>query len=143
MLARVTSASDSSGETATLIGGPTTLVGTFSSATTFGGFAPRSMIVTVSGGGFATTLLVPLSSVALLSFAETTICASAPVQAQASAVAATAARMRGVMEVSSVVVRCACAVKRGAGDSRRCAGAASGAIIEARRFTFSLRVNEP
>jgi hypothetical protein len=97
LLARVTSAIDSSGETATLIGGPTTLVGTFSSASTFGGFAPASMMVTVSGGGLATTLLAPLSSVALLSFAETTICAVAPQEAQATAHATTVARMRWVM----------------------------------------------
>src|SRR4029079_11233548 len=63
--------------------------------TTWGGRAPRSITVAVSAGGLATTLLAPLSSVALLSLAETTICADAP--AQASADAATRARMRWVM----------------------------------------------
>src|SRR6185503_9597199 len=69
-----TSASDSSGETATLKGGPTTLPGTSSSATTFGGQALRSMTVSVSGGGLFTTVATPLTSVTLLSLVDSKSC---------------------------------------------------------------------
>jgi hypothetical protein len=75
LVAAVTSATDSSGATATLEGGPTTLVGALISATIFGGDVPRSMIVTASGAGFCTTVFTPSISTALLSLAETAICA--------------------------------------------------------------------
>src|SRR5213592_3451782 len=66
----------SSLDTATLCGGPTTLVGAFNSAITFGGFAARSMMVTVSDAGLSATVATPLRT-ALLSFADTAICAEA------------------------------------------------------------------
>src|SRR5438034_10064306 len=66
----VTSANDSSGETATLNGGATTLPGTSSSATTFGGHALRSMSVSVSAGGLFTTVAAPLTIVTLLSLLD-------------------------------------------------------------------------
>src|SRR5918995_7300570 len=69
--AAVTSASPSSGVSATDSGGPTTLVGAATSATTLGGLAPTSMIVTVSAGGLAMTLDTPLTNITLLSFADT------------------------------------------------------------------------
>ena len=46
LVALVTSARLSSADTATLCGGPTTLVGARISATIFGGLAPRSMTAT-------------------------------------------------------------------------------------------------
>src|SRR5713226_10512885 len=67
----------SSLDTATLCGGPTTLVGAFNSAITFGGFAARSMMVTVSDAGLSATVATPLTRTALLSFADTAICAEA------------------------------------------------------------------
>src|SRR5438132_2766353 len=70
----VTSASDSSGVTATLKGGPTTLPGTSTSATTFGGQLLRSMTVNVSGGGLFTVVATPLTSVTLLSLVESRSC---------------------------------------------------------------------
>jgi hypothetical protein len=70
----VTSASDSSGATATLNGGPTTLPGTSSSATTFGGHALMSMTESVSGGGLFTTVVVPLTRVTLLSLVDRSSC---------------------------------------------------------------------
>src|SRR5918997_6765366 len=76
LVAAVTIAIDSSDATATLDGGPTTLVGTLSS-TVVSGDTLRSMIVTVSGGGFAGTVLTPSTRTALPSFADTTICAEA------------------------------------------------------------------
>src|SRR5262249_58388545 len=57
----------SSGVSATLNGGPTTLPGAAISASTRGGEALRSRIVTVSGAGFCTTFTAPLSSMTLLS----------------------------------------------------------------------------
>ena len=54
-MALVTSAISSFGDTATLVGGPTTLLGTSISASTLGGVARRSMNVTVSGGGLFCT----------------------------------------------------------------------------------------
>src|SRR5439155_21950936 len=68
----VTSANDSSGETATLNGGPTTLPGTSSSATTFGGHALRSVSVSVSAGGLFTTLDTPFTRGTLLSLLDRT-----------------------------------------------------------------------
>ena len=56
---------------ATDSGGPTTLAGTATSATTLGGLAARSMMATVSGGALAMTLGTPSTSITLLSFAET------------------------------------------------------------------------
>src|SRR5438309_392509 len=70
----VTSASDSSGVTATLKGGPTTLPGTSTSAITFGGQLLMSMTVNVSGGGLFTTVATPLTSVTLLSLVESKSC---------------------------------------------------------------------
>ena len=72
-----TSARLSSGVSATLSGGPTTLPGAAISATTRGGDALRSMMVTVSGAGFCTIFTVPLSSITLLSFDVTASCACA------------------------------------------------------------------
>ncbi len=93
LLAAVTSASDSSGEIATLIGGPTTLVGTFDLGDDLRRRCARSIMVTVSGGGLATTLLTPLSSIALLSLADTAIWAW---PACARAVQANAAQMERI-----------------------------------------------
>ena len=76
-MAEVTSAKDSSFETATLCGTPTTLLGACSSPSTFGGDTPMSRIVTVSGGGLAGTVFTPSTSAILLSLAETAICAFA------------------------------------------------------------------
>src|SRR2546425_1640260 len=76
-IAAVTRARLSSGVRATLTGGPTTLTGAWISPTTRGEPALRSMIATVSGGGLETTLTAPLTRTALLSLAETAICASA------------------------------------------------------------------
>ena len=76
-MAEVTSAKDSSFDTATLCGTPTTLLGACSSPSTFGGDTPISRIVTVSGGGLAGTVLTPSTSAILLSLAETAICAFA------------------------------------------------------------------
>src|SRR2546428_4286769 len=70
----VTRASDSSGATATLNGGPTTLPGTSSSATTFGGQALMSMTVRVSGGGLFTTVATPLTRATLLSLVDKSSC---------------------------------------------------------------------
>src|SRR5262249_54027212 len=70
----VTSAIDSSGATATLNGGPTTLPGTSSSATTFGGQLLISITVKVSGGGLGTTVATPLTSATLLSFVDRSSC---------------------------------------------------------------------
>ena len=71
-----TSAIDSSGAIATLCGGPTTELGARTSPMVLGGDTERSMIVTVSGGGFGTTVVTPSTSVAFESFADTTSCAS-------------------------------------------------------------------
>ena len=67
----VTRARLSSGVIATLSGGPTTLTGAFTSATTRGGLALRSMIATVSDGALGTTFTVPLTLTTLLSLADT------------------------------------------------------------------------
>ena len=60
-----------------LSGGPTTLTGAATSPMTRGGEALRSMIDTVSDGGFATTVTTPFTSSTLLSFPDTAICAPA------------------------------------------------------------------
>src|SRR5215510_4154088 len=91
----VTSASDSSGETATLKGGPTTLPGTSSSATTFGGHLLMSMTVSVSGGGLFTTVAVPLTSVTLLSLVDSKSCPCAT-GTKATARSTMSATSRGV-----------------------------------------------
>src|SRR5262245_31484030 len=65
----------SRGDTATLSGGPTTLLGTSISASTLGGLARRSMIDTVSGAGSFCTTTLPSTSFTLLSLADTAICA--------------------------------------------------------------------
>src|SRR5215510_4471896 len=70
LVAAVTSAIDSSGATATLSGGPTTLAGALISWIALGGEAPRSMIVTLSAGGLAGTALTPSIRTALPSLAE-------------------------------------------------------------------------
>src|SRR5262249_12356160 len=70
----VTSAIDSSGATATLNGGPTTLPGTSSSATTFGGQLLMSITVKVSGAGLDTTVATPLTSATLLSLVDSSSC---------------------------------------------------------------------
>src|SRR5262249_12299154 len=62
---------------ATLNGGPETLDGAGISVTTRGGLLLRSITLSVSGGGFATTFTVPLSSMTLLSFTEMAIWANA------------------------------------------------------------------
>src|SRR5262245_52359070 len=94
-MAGVTRARPSSGGRATLRGGPTTLAGTGISARTLGADAPRSMMVTVSGAGFCTTVATPLTRTSLLSFADTAIWARAGVAAAiADDSAATAARVR-------------------------------------------------
>src|SRR2546422_7580639 len=77
LLDEPTSARLSSGVRATLRGGPTTLPGAAISATTRGGDALRSMIVTVSGAGFCTIFTAPLSSMTLLSLDVTASCACA------------------------------------------------------------------
>ena len=79
--ADVTSASVSSGITATDSGGPTTLAGASISSSSRGGRVFMSMMATVSGAGLGTTLTTPLSSTTLLSFTDTAICADAPPQA--------------------------------------------------------------
>ncbi len=76
-MAEVTIAKLSSFETATLCGTPTTLLGAWTSPSTFGGETPMSRMVTVSGGGLAGTMFAPSTSAILLSFAETAICAVA------------------------------------------------------------------
>ena len=73
----VTSAIDSSGATATLDGGPMIDVGTLTSPTTLGAPPPRSMTVTLSGGGFRIGVLTPSTTVSFASLAETASCASA------------------------------------------------------------------
>jgi hypothetical protein len=73
----VTSARPSSGVMATLSGGPATAAGACTSATTRGGVVLRSMIEMVSGAGFGSTFTTPLSSITLLSFADTAIWACA------------------------------------------------------------------
>src|SRR5262249_19602481 len=74
-MAAVTSAMLSSGVIAMLSGGPTTLAGASISAMILGGNCLRSRIATVSGAGFCTTVATPLTSMSLLSLAETAICA--------------------------------------------------------------------
>src|SRR5262247_4731640 len=91
----VTSAIDSSGASATLNGGPTTLPGTSSSATTFGGQLLMSITVRVSGGGLFTTVATPLTSVTLLSLVESSSCACASDAQLSMASAATTAARRG------------------------------------------------
>ena len=74
----VTSARPSSGVSATDSGGPTTLPPAATSATTFGGWAPRSITVIVSGGPLGTVLTAPFTSTTLLSLTDTASCACAP-----------------------------------------------------------------
>src|SRR6266849_5085963 len=74
-MAEVTSARLSSGVSATLSGGPITLLGASSSAMTLGFDDLRSMMLTVSAGGLATTVFTPFMRTSLLSFADTAISA--------------------------------------------------------------------
>ena len=69
-MALATSAMSSFGDMATLVGGPTTLLGTSISASTLGGDVRRSMNVRVSAGGFFCTSTLPLTSLTLASLAE-------------------------------------------------------------------------
>src|SRR5438105_7296432 len=72
-LPEVTSAKDSSGATATATGGPMTVVGAWTSATSRGAGPRRSITATVSGGGSVSTFTTPLSSTALPSLADSAI----------------------------------------------------------------------
>ena len=90
----VTSASPSSGVTAMLSGGPTTLTGAATSPMTRGGEALRSMIDTVSDGGLATTVTTPFTRRTLLSLPDTAICAPA-VGARAAITSRARATVRG------------------------------------------------
>src|SRR5690242_17050483 len=67
----------SRGDTATLSGGPTTLLGTSISANSLGGLARKSMIDTVSGCGSFCTTTLPSTNFTLASLADTAICAAA------------------------------------------------------------------
>ena len=98
-VADVTSASDASGVIATESGGPTTLVGAFTSAMTVGGLVLRSMTVTVSGVGFGGTWFTPLTSWALWSFADTAIWAAA-------GTASAAARQPAAMATGRIFFSC-------------------------------------
>ena len=69
------SATDSSGVTATICGGPDQLEGAFSSPMIFGGRALKSMSVTVSGGALGIMTKTPSTRVSVVSLAETAICA--------------------------------------------------------------------
>jgi len=95
-IAPVTSAKDSSFDTATLCGGPTTLVGAFTSPRIFRGDTPMSTIVTVSGPGLAGTVFWPSTSAILPSLADTAIwaCAAEPNRGRVSADASAVPRMR-------------------------------------------------
>src|SRR5262249_52380907 len=75
--APVTNATLSSRDMATLCGGPTTLAGALSSPMSFGGETLMSMMFTLSAAGLSGTKFMPLTSTALLSFAETPILAVA------------------------------------------------------------------
>src|SRR3954464_11292818 len=77
LLDAVTSAIDSSRVIATLWGGPTTLVGAWTSPTTFGGLTLRSRTVIVSGTGLSEPTVVLLTSAVWPSLAETASCAPA------------------------------------------------------------------
>src|SRR5216684_334842 len=77
LLDAVTRAKLSSGVTAMLSGGPTTLTGASTSAITRGGEALRSMTETVSGGGLGTTVTTPFRLTTLLSLPDTAIWAPA------------------------------------------------------------------
>src|SRR3954447_22727071 len=115
-VAPVTRAKLSSGATATLKGGPTTLAGACTSPISFGGEADKSMIETVSGGGFWTVFVTPSSSTALPSFAETATSVRADAGASASpAATSTPQAFRSPAMASSVVVR---ATRSGRGACR-------------------------
>src|SRR5512133_2687028 len=106
--AAVTSAKLSSRATATLSGGPITLAGTSISATTLGGFALRSMSVTVSRGGLAGTEYTPSMRTALPSLAETASWPLAPDDSESMA-ASESAPSQGVgrcMRTSRCADRC-------------------------------------
>src|SRR5262245_41745603 len=81
-----TSASDSSGVTATEVGGPTTLPGTsLTVPSTCTGDWPRSRMVIESGVGLSALLVTPFTCWTLWSFDETAICAQAVVTTGAAA----------------------------------------------------------
>src|SRR3990172_1451972 len=105
-IAAVTSASPSSGVIATLSGGPTTLTGAWTSAMTRGGLALRSMMATVSGGGFGTTLTLPLTLTTLLSLADTAICALTVAATATSASSMARMRDRWAFIVTSLWTTC-------------------------------------
>src|SRR2546425_9359085 len=70
LLDAVTRARLSSGVTAMLSGGPTTLTGASTSAIPRGGEALRSMTGTVAGGALGTTVTPPFGLTPFLAFAE-------------------------------------------------------------------------
>ena len=78
LVAEVTSAKLSSGAIATLDGGPTTLVGTATSAIDFRRRHAEIDDGDVSGAGLSGTTLTPSTSTALPSLAESASWASAP-----------------------------------------------------------------
>src|SRR3990172_2089136 len=97
---------------------------------TRGGLTLRSMIATVSGGGFGTTFTVPLTLTTLLSLAETAIWASPPAAnpTPTTSAAATAAPFRrvmvpspgcegttcaGALRVARADAKCQCSVRQG------------------------------
>src|SRR5881296_3585531 len=129
----VTSAIDSSGATATLNGGPTTLPGTSSSATTCGGQLLMSITVRVSGGGFFTTVATPLTSVTLLSLVDRSSCACARGTTLSTASGTTTtARRSGFMEPPPMVDGAAWSGRRRIEDQVRLANARYTASHDAR-----------
>src|SRR5436309_5796678 len=129
----VTSAIDSSGATATLNGGPTTLPGTSSSATTCGGQRLMSITVRVSGGGFFTTVATPLTSVTLLSLVDRSSCACARGTTLSTASGTTTtARRSGFMEPPPMVDGAAWSGRRRIEDQVRLANARYTAPHDAR-----------
>jgi hypothetical protein len=114
----VTSAIDSSGATATLKGGPTTLPGTSSSATTFGGQLFVSITVNVSGRGLFTTVAAPLTSSTLLSLVDSSSCACAAGTLIDTASAMTAVSRSGFM-ASLLAEQCTAADRRSGSTRER------------------------
>src|SRR5262245_34809144 len=90
LVAAVTSAKLSSRAIATLDGGPTTLVGTATSATALGGVELRSMMVTESAAGLAGTVFTPSTRTAFPSLAESASWAPAPEDSDSNAASAVA-----------------------------------------------------
>src|SRR5262245_13670157 len=96
----------SRGDTATLSGGPTTLLGTSISASTFGGLARRSMIDTVSGWASFCTTTLPSTNFTLASLADTAICATAVPAAAIDNATASAAASPAPRHISASPNRC-------------------------------------